>query len=133
MAAVDCASVRLKSDTLSSGVNRIIVTISGGSLKPVHSTANRVVYHVWEVSDVKLQASDSQLSQVVEWNQPCHLLSTDRYQNARLTSSAVISSEGIAFTATNILPLIADKVRQGEISSENLLICVFSGAAGGIG
>ena len=38
------------------------------------------------------------------------MVSLDWYQNARLTASADFTSNDITFTATNILPLIADKV-----------------------
>ena len=95
------------------------------NINPVHTTANRVAYYIWDVRDVELQVTDSRLSQVAEWNQlsACDMLSEDQYQNARITASAVISSADNSFTATNILPLIANKVRQSNFRVSKCVMC----------
>ena len=96
--------------------NQITVSVTTPSLVPVHSNANRALYHVWSISNIDFQVSDTDLGRMLEWNESpsCNMVSLDWYQNARLTASADITSDDITFTATNILPLIADKV--GTIS-----------------
>ena len=105
--------ITLTQDILTRDVDRVTVTVtSTTTLRPVHSTANRAVYHIWDVTDVSLQVSDNVLSKIEEWNgsPSCDMVSMDRFQNARLTATAVVSSDGTSFTATNIMPLIANKV-----------------------
>ena len=87
------------------------VTLTTLAINPVHTMANRVAYYIWDVRDVELQVTDSRLSRVAEWNQLLACLGEDQFQSARITASAVISSADNSFTATNVLPLIADKVR----------------------
>lgn len=108
----DCDVVILKTSS-ESDVNRVTVTLSSSTgVIPVHSFANRVVYHVWDIVSIDLQISDTQLSKVTEWNEDprCDIVSFDWYQNGRITATAEIESNGITFTATNLLPVIADKV-----------------------
>ena len=110
--AGNCDSITLKRSILSNDVDKVTVSVTSTALKPVHSTANHAVYHIWDVTGVDLQISDTVLSKVKEWNESpsCDLVSTSRFQNARLRATAVVSSNGVSFTATSILPLIADKV-----------------------
>ena len=112
--AGDCDKITLTQEILTSTniIDKVALTVTSMALRPVHPTANRAVYHVWHVTDVDLQISDTLLSKVKEWNESpsCDLVSTDRFQNARIRATALVSSDGVSFTATNILPLIADKV-----------------------
>ena len=136
IAAVDCEKITLKSGILASDIDTVAVTISSTSLKPVHSAANRLVYHVWDITDVDLQVTDTLLSRVMEWDEGvgCSLLSTERYQNARMMASAVITSGENSFTATNILPLIANKVRtERKVFELYLKSCCFFSAVGSNG
>lgn len=104
--------VTLTTDILASDVARVVASLTSSVLNPIHSTANRAVYHVWDIISIDLGLSDSLLSRVVEWSESpsCHLVSLDRYQNARITATAEIASDEVTFTATNVLPLIADEV-----------------------
>jgi hypothetical protein len=109
---VDCQEISLKPDSLSNSVDRVTVTVTSTTLgiNPVHAMANRVAYYIWDVREVELQVTDSRLSRVAEWNQLLACLGEDQFQSARITASAVISSADNSFTATNVLPLIADKL-----------------------
>lgn len=86
------------------------MTVTNENLNPVHFTANRITYYIWDISSVDLQVTDGVLSRVAEWNSDPGCTS-NRYQNSRITASAVITSGDVSFTATNILPIIADNVR----------------------
>ena len=81
-----------------------------GNLNPVHSDANRVVFYIWNVSNIDVRVSDTTLSRVAGWSDHCDLLSSDRFQNARITATADITLGDATFTAYNMLPIIGDYV-----------------------
>ena len=103
------------------------VTSTTLGINPVHAMANRVAYYIWDVREVELQVTDSRLSRVAEWNQlsACYMIGEDQFQSARITASAVISSADNSFTATNVLPLIADKVRKLFFPVSKCVMCQF--------
>ena len=96
-------------------------------LNPVHTTASSIVYYIWDISDVDLQVTDTNLSRIAEWtnSSACNLMSKEKYQNARITASAVISSGDYSFTATNIISIIADEVRCYPVFITICQICFF--------
>ena len=124
----DCTEVSVMEGLAVSSTGYADITVTIPSLRPVHSTANRVRVHIWTPTDFQLSSSTNRLSRVSNWKDLNSCGGSDRFQPVRISATASFSSGTESFVG-GVYPLIASNVSapyQGWIQD-------FPGGGGGGG
>ena len=93
-----------------SSVDTLTITFTSSGLRPAHSQANMVTFHIWSPNDFSLSLSDDTLTRVTGWRDSASCDSDQFvYQTARVMATAEFMSGSNSFTA-NVVDLIINDV-----------------------